>query len=73
LDNLVALRPLCHVLDSRSVHERPAWARTRGLMVKRGDTPADKPLTLATGARVYLHPTESRYLTSQEHRRRSAA
>lgn len=42
--NVVLLHPLCHVLDERSVHQRPEWARERGLIVPTWGEPADVPL-----------------------------
>lgn len=60
--NLVALHPLCHVLDSNSVHLRRPWAQSRGLILRSWQTPGEVPVTLGTGRIVLLHPTEPLYL-----------
>lgn len=52
--NLVALHPDCHTIDPKAVHQRPAWARGRGLIVRSTDDPATTPLTLPSGRRVLL-------------------
>lgn len=55
--NIVALHPTCHVLAPEAVHQRPTWAAERGLIVRAGEDPDTKPLTLPTGRRVLLDPT----------------
>lgn len=60
--NIVALHPTCHVIAPQAVHQRPAWAAERGLIVLAGEDPATKPLQLASGGLVLLDPVESRYL-----------
>jgi hypothetical protein len=62
LDNLVALHPLCHVLGPSAVHERPGWARGRGLVVAVGADPAVVPLVLPSGRVVLLDAGSPRYL-----------
>jgi hypothetical protein len=52
--NLVALHPSCHTITPESVHQRPAWARERGLIVRSTEDPATTPLALSSGRRVLL-------------------
>lgn len=52
--NLVALHPDCHVVAPQAVHQRPTWARQRGLIVPSWETPGDAPLILADGRSVLL-------------------
>lgn len=52
--NLVALHPACHTVAPEAVHQRPAWARERGLIVRSTDDPAVTPLVLPSGRRVLL-------------------
>lgn len=52
--NLVALHPTCHTIAPEAVHQRPAWARERGLIVRSTDDPAMTPLVLPSGRRVLL-------------------
>lgn len=61
-DNIVVLHPTCHVLAPEAVHQRPAWAAERGLIVRRGGDPATTPLQMADGERVLLDPVEPAYL-----------
>jgi hypothetical protein len=61
-DNIVALHPTCHVLAPQAVHQRPTWARERGLIVRSGADPATTPLLLADGRRVLLDPDGPTYL-----------
>lgn len=61
--NIVALHPLCHVTAPLAVHQRPAWAQKRGLIVLSGGDPATTPLQLLpSGKLVLLDPVEPRYL-----------
>jgi hypothetical protein len=62
LDNLVVLRSICHVITPESVHQRPTWAKSRGLIVPTGMDPATTPLTLPSGKLVLLDPVEPVYL-----------
>lgn len=55
-DNIVALHPTCHVLAPQAVHQRPAWAAERGLIVRSGGDPASTPLLLPDGRRVLIDP-----------------
>lgn len=55
--NLVALHPSCHTVAPQAVHQRPAWARERGLIVRSTGDPAATPLTLPSGRRVLLGDT----------------
>lgn len=52
--NVVALHPDCHVVAPQAVHQRPAWARERGLIVPTWADPASTVLVLASGRRVAL-------------------
>jgi hypothetical protein len=52
--NLVALHPACHTVAPEAVHQRPAWARERGLIVRSTEDPATVPLALPSGRRVLL-------------------
>lgn len=52
--NLVALHDTCHTVAPEAVHQRPAWARERGLIVRSTEDPAATPLTLPSGRRVLL-------------------
>lgn len=61
--NLVAVHAKCHVLAPGSIHERPAAARERGLLVRSGFNPADVPVVLPDGRRVLLDPENPRYLS----------
>lgn len=61
-DNLVALHPLCHVVAPLSVHQEPAWAEQRGLIVLAGEDSLTKPLQLRSGDLVLLDPVEPIYL-----------
>lgn len=54
VENLVALHPLCHVVAPEAVHQRPTWAKSRGLILLAHHDPAAEPLTLPDGARVLL-------------------
>lgn len=60
--NIVALHPACHVIAPGAVHQEPAWAEQRGLIVLAGEDPATKPLKLANGDLVLLDPVEPAYL-----------
>jgi HNH endonuclease len=60
-DNLVALHSTCHVVAPEAVHQRPEWARERGLIVFSGGDPTATPLTLPDGRRVLLDPVEPIY------------
>lgn len=60
--NIVALHPTCHVVAPEAVHQRPAWAAERGLIVHSGGEPATTPLLLPNGDLVLLDPVESTYL-----------
>jgi hypothetical protein len=63
--NIVALHPTCHVVAPLAVHQRPAWAQERGLIVLAGGDPAETPLRLANGDLVLLDPIEPRYLPAR--------
>lgn len=52
--NLVALHPDCHVNAPQAVHQRPTWAKERGLIVPFWGDPSVAPLTLASGRLVLL-------------------
>jgi len=52
--NVVALHPSCHTVAPEAVHQRPEWARERGLIVSRHTDPSGAPLTLPSGRRVLL-------------------
>lgn len=60
--NIVALHPACHVITPGAVHQEPKWAEGRGLIVRAGEDPATKPLTMPNGDLVLLDPTEPVYL-----------
>lgn len=60
--NLVVLRSICHVIMPESVHQRPTWAKSRGLIVPTGMDPATTPLWLPSGKLVLLDPLEPVYL-----------
>jgi 5-methylcytosine-specific restriction endonuclease McrA len=60
--NLVALHPKCHTIAPEAVHQRPAWARERGLIVLSTEDPAATPLALPSGRRVWLDPVNPFYL-----------
>lgn len=62
LDNLVALHPKCHVVAPEAVHQRPEWARSRGLILRANEEPAQTPIVLASGRRVLLDPAAPDYL-----------
>lgn len=62
LDNLVVLHPTCHVVAPEAVHQRPAWARELGLIVRASADPASTPLTLPDGRTVLLSPDTPAYL-----------
>lgn len=61
-DNIVALHSTCHVVAPEAVHQRPAWARSHGLIVVRGDDPGSTPLVLGSGRRVLLDSLAPRYI-----------
>lgn len=52
--NLVAVHHVCHVLGGRSIHERPAWARLRGLIVPSWRDVATAGFLLPDGRQVLL-------------------
>jgi 5-methylcytosine-specific restriction endonuclease McrA len=54
LPNLVALHPECHVLTPWSVHQRPDWAKERGLIVPSWARPESASLELPDGRLVML-------------------
>lgn len=60
--NVVALHSVCHVIAPDAVHQNPAAARRRGLIVSRHADPAGEPLTLPDGRRVRLDPANPYYL-----------
>lgn len=64
--NIVVLHPKCHVVAPEAVHQRPAWAVERGLIVRSGGDPAATPLLLPSGQLVLLDPNEPRYLPAVE-------
>lgn len=64
--NIVALHPTCHVLAPEAVHQRPAWAAERGLIVRAGADPDTTPVTLPSGLRVLLDPALPQYLPASE-------
>lgn len=57
VENLVALHPLCHVLAPEAVHQRPTWAKSRGLILLAHHDPAVEPLTMPDGSQVLLGET----------------
>lgn len=61
-DNLVALHPECHVVAPQAVHQRPTWARERGLIVPSWANPSTTPLVLSCGRTVLLHLDQPVYL-----------
>lgn len=63
--NIVILHPDCHVIAPQAVHQRPVWAKERGLIVPFWASPAEEVLTLATGRRVLLDD-EGRYLSPRD-------
>lgn len=54
LTNLVGLHSECHVLQPQSVHQRPEWAKQRGLIVRSQAKPEDVGLWLPDGRLVRL-------------------
>lgn len=54
VENLVALHPTCHVVAPEAVHQRPTWAKSRGLILLAHHFPAEEPLTMPDGRRVLL-------------------
>jgi hypothetical protein len=54
VENLVALHPTCHVIAPEAVHQRPIWAKQRGLILLAHHDPAVEPLTMPDGRRVLL-------------------
>lgn len=54
VENLVALHPTCHVVAPEAVHQRPLWAKGRGLILLAHHDPAVEPLTMPDGRRVLL-------------------
>lgn len=62
LSNLVALHPLCHVNAPGSVHRETGWALKRGLLVRSTAVPAQEPLWLPDGHRVWLTDDVPAYL-----------
>jgi hypothetical protein len=63
--NLVSLHPDCHVVAPQAVHQRPTWAKERGLIVPFWAEPAETVLVLSSGRRMllddvggYLPPTD---------------
>lgn len=54
LCTLVALHGGCHTVGPQAVHQRPAWAYGRGLLIRSGGDPAVVPLTLPGGRTVVL-------------------
>jgi hypothetical protein len=52
--NLVSLHPDCHVVAPQAVHQRPTWAKERGLIVPFWAEPAETVLVLSSGRRVLL-------------------
>lgn len=42
--NVVGLHPNCHVVAPEAVHQRPTWARERGLIVPTWDDPRIVPV-----------------------------
>jgi 5-methylcytosine-specific restriction endonuclease McrA len=61
-DNLVALHAQCHVVAPEAVHQRPDWARSRGLILRGREDPATTPVVLSSGRRVLLDPDGPFYL-----------
>jgi hypothetical protein len=59
---VVVLRSICHVITPESVHQRPTWAKSRGLIVPTGMDSATTPLWLPSGRLVLLDPVEPVYL-----------
>jgi len=59
VENLVALHPTCHVLAPEAVHQRPTWAKSRGLILLAHHDPAVEPLVMPDGRRVLLGETYS--------------
>lgn len=57
VENLVALHPTCHVVAPEAVHQRPAWAKGRGLILLAHHDPAAEPLVMPDGRRVLLGET----------------
>lgn len=66
LANGVATHPLCHVTAPEAIHQRPAWATERGLIVRSGSKPEETPLRLPNGALVLLDQDEPRYVPVDE-------
>jgi hypothetical protein len=56
LPNLVGVHSDCHVVAPHAIHQRPAWARSRGLIVPSWSTPAATGLWLPDGRLVRLTP-----------------
>lgn len=52
--NVVALHPSCHTVAVEAVHQRPTWAKERGLIVSSWADPAYEVLVLPDGRRVRL-------------------
>lgn len=52
--NLIALHPLCHVLAAHAVHQRPAWARKCGYLLRSGQIPGEVPILLHGIQEVFL-------------------
>jgi hypothetical protein len=53
-ENLMAVRPLCHVTASTSIHQRIKWAQARGFLLKQGTDPATEPVRLHSARWVLL-------------------
>lgn len=62
LANGVATHPTCHVVAPEAIHQRPAWAVERGLIVRTGQSPVEVPLMLPGGQLVLLDQDEPRYI-----------